>query len=65
MQVSGCNFMEHILAVTKTKGLFWDKTDDYGVTPCDTWLLQVSRGVKQAGRAQTSLLLALRLLLHG
>lgn len=47
------------------RAIFGGKTDEYGVTWCDTRLLQVSRGVKQAGRAQTSLLLALRLQLHG
>lgn len=51
--------------ITRTEGLFGGKTEDYGVTLCDTRVLRVTRGVKQAGRAQTSLLLALRLLLHG
>lgn len=47
------------------RGYFEGNTDDYGGTRCDSRLLQVSRGVKQAGRAPTSLLLALRLQLHG
>lgn len=60
-----CTCLCSTCVISITEGLFWGKTDDYGATLCDTRVLRVTRGVKQAGRAQTSLLLALRLLLHG